>query len=57
MSRSRCSRRIIILAKALGPYADVRQARADAPDPIGAMIDDGADVLILSDMAVSPRRA
>ena len=40
------------LAKALSPFADVRQARADAADPISATIDDGVDVLILSDMAV-----
>ncbi len=42
------------LARALGPYADVREARADATDPIGAMIGDAADVLFLSDMAVGP---
>ncbi|MDE2363339.1 MAG: DUF4159 domain-containing protein [Hyphomicrobiales bacterium] len=40
------------LSKALGPYADVREARADATDPIGALIDDGVDVLVLSDMAI-----
>ncbi len=42
------------LTKALGPYADVREARANAPDPVGALIDDGASVLVLSDIAVAP---
>lgn len=42
------------LSKALAPYADVREARADAADPIGSLIDDGVDVLVLSDMAIAP---
>lgn len=42
------------LTKALAPYADVREARPNAPDPIGELIDDGVSVLVLSDLAVAP---
>ena len=42
------------LAKALSPFADLREARANAPDPIGALIEDGVSVLVLSDVAVAP---
>ena len=31
-----------------------RGARADAADPIGSLIDDGVDVLVLPDMAIAP---
>ena len=42
------------LSKALAPYAEVREPPLDAIDPVGALIDEGADVLILSDMAIAP---
>lgn len=42
------------LSKALTPYADVRQARPGVADPIGALLDDGVDALIASDMAIAP---
>ncbi len=42
------------VSRALGPYADVRQARPGATDPIGALLDDGVDMLVVSDMAIPP---
>jgi Domain of unknown function (DUF4159)/Aerotolerance regulator N-terminal len=38
------------LAKALSPYADVREARPGTPDPIAALLDDHVSVLILADV-------
>ncbi len=42
------------VSRALGPYADVRQARPGATDPIGQLLDDGVDMLVVSDMAIGP---
>ncbi len=42
------------VSRALAPYADVRQARPGSTDPIGALLDDGVDMLIVSDMAIAP---
>jgi hypothetical protein len=42
------------LRKALSPYADLREEKPGEPDPIGRLIGEGADVLILSDMALAP---
>lgn len=37
------------LRKALGPFADVHEPKPGTPDPIGAMLDDRVNVLILAD--------
>ena len=37
------------ITKALMPFADVREPKPGAPDPIGAMLDDHVSVLILAD--------
>jgi len=42
------------VSRALGPYADVRQARPGTTDPISALLDDGVDMLVVSDMAIPP---
>ncbi|MFV0282026.1 MAG: BatA domain-containing protein, partial [Rhodoblastus sp.] len=42
------------VSRALGPFADIRQARAGSPDPIGVLLDEGVDMLVVSDMAISP---
>ena len=38
------------LAKALVPFADVHEPKPGAPDPIGAMLDDRVNVLVLADV-------
>ncbi len=38
------------LAKALAPFADVHQPKPGAVDPIGAMLDDRVNVLVLADV-------
>ena len=38
------------LTKALSPFADVHEPKPGAPDPIGAMLDDRVNVLILADV-------
>jgi len=42
------------LRKALAPYADLREEKPGETDPIGRLIGDGADVLILADMVLPP---
>lgn len=42
------------VARALAPFADIRQPRPGATDPVGALLDDGVDMLIVSDMAIAP---
>ena len=37
------------LRKALGPFADLREAKPGDPDPIGHLLDEGVDVLVLAD--------
>lgn len=38
------------LTKALSPFADVHEPKPGTPDPIGAMLDDHVNVLILADV-------
>ena len=38
------------LTKALAPFADVHEPKPGAPDPLGAMLDDRVNVLILADV-------
>lgn len=38
------------LRKALSPFADVHEPRPGTPDPIGAMLDDKVNVLVLADI-------
>ncbi len=38
------------IGKALNPFADVHEPKAGAPDPIGAMLDDKVNVLVLADV-------
>ncbi len=38
------------IRKALSPFADVHEPRPGAPDPIGAMLDDKVNVLVLADV-------
>ncbi|MGL5139724.1 MAG: BatA domain-containing protein, partial [Beijerinckiaceae bacterium] len=38
------------ISRALGPYADVREAPRGAPDPVGRLIEDGARAIILADV-------
>jgi Domain of unknown function (DUF4159)/Aerotolerance regulator N-terminal len=38
------------VTRALGPFADVREAPRGAPDPYGRLIEDGAAVLVLTDV-------
>ncbi len=38
------------IKKALEPFAEIREAPANAPDPIARLIDDGATMLILADI-------
>jgi hypothetical protein len=40
------------LQRALQPFADVREARAGAPDPISALLDDNVNVMVLADVGV-----
>ena len=42
------------VSRALGPYADLRVARPGATDPIGVLLDEGLDMLVISDMAIPP---
>ena len=42
------------LRKALAPYADLREEKPGETDPIGRLIGEGADVLILADMTLAP---
>ena len=42
------------LRKALAPYADLREEKPGETDPIGRLIGEGADVLVLADMTLSP---
>ncbi|MBB4199137.1 hypothetical protein CCR94_16700 [Rhodoblastus sphagnicola] len=42
------------LRKALLPHADLREEKPGEPDPIGRLIGEGADVLILADMVLAP---
>ena len=42
------------LARALGPFADVREARPGTPDPITALLDEHANVLCLADVGAIP---
>jgi len=42
------------LRKALAPYADLREEKPGESDPIGRLIGEGADVLVLADMVLSP---
>ncbi|MCW2282550.1 hypothetical protein M2323_000311 [Rhodoblastus acidophilus] len=42
------------LRKALAPYADLREEKPGEPDPIGRIIGEGADVLVLADMTLAP---
>ncbi len=46
------------LTKALSPFADVHVPKPGAPDPIGAMLDDRVNVLVLADVGtlVGPLR-
>ncbi len=46
------------LTKALSPFADVHEPKPGAPDPIGAMLDDRVNVLVLADVGniVGPLR-
>jgi hypothetical protein len=38
------------ITRALGPFADVREAPRGSPDPFARLIEDGASVLVLSDI-------
>ena len=40
------------LARALGPFADVREARPNTPEPIVALLDEKVSVLCLADVGV-----
>jgi len=40
------------LVKALGPFADVREARPGTPDPVSALIDEHVAVMILADIGM-----
>ena len=42
------------LARALGPFADVRIAREGATDPLGGLIDDKVSAIVLADAGVPP---
>ena len=42
------------VSRALAPYADLRRTRPGATDPIGALLADGVDMLVVSDMAIPP---
>lgn len=42
------------LRDALAPFADLREPRPGASDPVGQLLDGGVDVLILADVAVTP---
>ena len=42
------------LRKALAPYADLREEKPGEADPLGRLIGEGVDVLVLSDMALAP---
>ncbi len=42
------------LTRALGPFADVREARPGTPDPIAALLDERANVLCLADIGAIP---
>jgi hypothetical protein len=42
------------LRKSLAPHADLREEKPGEPDPIGRLLAEGVDVLILADMALAP---
>ncbi|MDE2577549.1 MAG: DUF4159 domain-containing protein [Hyphomicrobiales bacterium] len=42
------------VVKAIAPFADVRQPRIDAVDPIGQLLDDHVNVLVLADLGLAP---
>ncbi len=43
------------LRDALSPFADLREPRPGDPDPVGHLLEDGVDVLILADSKVAGR--
>jgi hypothetical protein len=42
------------LAKALSPFADLRQARPSSPDPVVSLLDQHVAIMILADVGVAP---
>ncbi|MCI0466879.1 MAG: DUF4159 domain-containing protein [Beijerinckiaceae bacterium] len=45
------------LAKALSPFADIREARPQAADPVRSLLDDHAGIMILADVGIVPGEA
>ena len=55
ISRSRCSRPTYYITRALAPFADVREAKPGAADPIADLLAEQPSALALADMSVARR--